>query len=331
MNRRETSFALAALGASAFGVPSGALAQQPAPGTHRIGFLGPTSMKAAAGRWPALIAGLRELGYVEGKNLVIEARWAEGKYERLSGLAAELAHLNVAVIVTHTSTAAIAARQAAASTPVVFAALGDAQASGIVTSLARPGGNMTGLSIFSPEVSAKRLELAVEAMPKTARIGFLANRNNLSLKPAVIQAMEGTAASLKVSVQRSEVGAVGDFEGAMSAMARQGVTTVTIEDDPLLVGNSAALASLAARHRMATIGAAEVADAGCLLGFGADFPALFRRAATFVDRILKGARPGDLPIERADKFELVINQKTAKALGIRTPQGMLLRANRILE
>lgn len=331
MSRRETLLALAALGASAFGVPSGALAQHPAPGMHRIGFLGPTSMKAAAGRWPALIAGLSDLGYVEGKNLAIEARWAEGRYERLAGLAAELARLKVEVIVTHTSTAAIAARQAAASTPIVFAALGDAQASGIVTSLARPGGNLTGLSLFSPELSAKRLELTVEAMPKIARIGFFSNRNNLSLKPALLQAMEGTAASLKVAIQRFEVGTVGDFEGAMAAMARQGVAAVTIEDDPLLVGNSAALASLAARHRIAIIGAAEVADAGGLVGFGADFPALFRRAATFVDRILKGAKPGDLPIERADKFELVINQKSAGTLGIRIPQGLLLRANRIVE
>lgn len=331
MNRRETVLALAALGASAFGAPSAAFAQQPAPGMHRIGFLGPTSMKAAAGRWPALVAGLRELGYVEGKNLTIEARWAEGKYERLSGLAAELVRLNVKVIVTHTSTAAVATKQAAASVPVVFAALGDAQASGIVTSLARPDGNMTGLSLFSPEVSAKRLELAVEAMPKAARIGFLANRNNLALKPAIIQAMEGTAASLKIAIIRSEVASVGEFEGAMGAMARQGVSAVTIEDDPLLLGNAVALASLAARHRIAGIGAAEFADAGGLIGFGADFPALFHRAATFVDRILKGARAGDLPVERADKFELVINQKSARAFGIKIPQAMLLRANRIVE
>ena len=298
---------------------------------RRIGILGPSSLKAAGARWPAFFSGLRDLGYVEGKNLVIESRWAEGKYERLPELVAELVRLKVEVIVTHTSTSALAAKQATTSIPIVFAALGDAQAAGVVDNLARPGGNITGLSLFSPEVSAKRIELAMEALPRAKRIAFLANGNNVSLKATLSQALERTAKSLKVAVQRIEVKDSKEIEPAIATVGKQGFDAFVIEDDPLLLGNSAAIAIHSVRHKIPAIAAVEFADAGGLVGFGADFPAMFQRAATYVDKILKGAKPGDLPVERASKFELVINQSTAKALGIKMPQSMLLRADRVIE
>jgi putative ABC transport system substrate-binding protein len=298
---------------------------------RRIGILGPTSLKAAAGRWPAFFSGLRDLGYIEGKNLLIESRWAEGKYERLRDLAAELVRLKVEVIVTHTTTGALAAKQATASIPIVIAATGDVQAAGLVDNLARPGGNVTGLSLFSPEVGGKRLELVLEAFPKTRRIGYLANANNVVMKAIVGQAQERTAKALKVTVQRFEVGNASEIESAIVAMGKQGIEAVTIEDDPLLSGNAAAIAIHSVRHRIPTIAAVEFADAGGLFGFGADFPAMFQRAATFVDKILKGAKVGDLPVERASKFEMVVNQSTAKALGIKLPQSILLRADRVIE
>ena len=329
MNRRQ--IVLGALATGALTAPLGLFAQQPALGMRRIGILGPTSLKAAAGRWPAFLAGMRDLGYIEGKNLLIESRWAEGKYERLPELAAELVRLNVEVIVTHTATGSLAAKRATTSIPIVIAAAGDVQASGVIDNLARPGGNITGLSIFSPEVSAKRLELVMEALPKARRIGFLANGNNVALKATLAQTLEQTAKSLKVTVQRVEVKDSKEIETAIAAMGKQGIGAVVIEDDPLLLGNSAAIAIQSVRHRIPAIAAVEFAEAGGLVGFGVDFPAMFQRAATFVDKILKGAKPGDLPVERASKFELVINQSTAKALGIKMPQSMLLRVDRVIE
>jgi putative ABC transport system substrate-binding protein len=329
LNKRRAL--LVALGAGALTAPLASFAQQPAAGMRRIGILGPSSLKAAAGRWPAFLAGIRDLGYVEGRNLVIESRWAEGRYERLPELAAELVRLKVEVIVTHTSTGTLAAKGATSSIPIVFAALGDAQASGIVASLARPGGNLSGLSFFSPELSAKRLELVMEALPKTRRIGFLTNANNVAMREINMQTLERTANALKVAVQRFEVTDSKQIEGAIGAMGTQGVGAFLVEDEPLLLGNSAALAIHSVRHRIPAIAAVEFAEAGGLVGFGADFPALFQRAATFVDKILKGARPGDLPVERASKFELVINLSTAKALGIKMPQALLLRADRVID
>jgi putative ABC transport system substrate-binding protein len=321
---------LVALGASALAAPFGSLAQQPAAAMRRVGILGPSSLKAAGARWPAFFAGLRDLGYVEGRSLVIESRWAEGKYERLPELAAELVRLKVEVIVTHTSSGSLAAKQATTSIPIVIAATGDMQAAGLVDNLARPGGNVTGLSLFSPEVSAKRLELVMEALPKTRRIGVLANGNNVSMKASLEQALERTARTLKVAVQRFEVKEAREIEPAIAAMGKQGMGAVVIEDDPLLVASAPAILIQSVRHRIPAVAAVEFAEAGGLVGFGADFPALFNRAATYVDKILKGTRVGDLPVERASKFELVINQGAANAHGIKLPQALLLRADRVI-
>jgi putative ABC transport system substrate-binding protein len=295
---------------------------------HRIGFLGPTSAAGTASRLEALRAGLREQGYVEGENLVIEFRWAEGNYERLPALAAELARLKVELIVTHATPGARAAMQATTAIPIVFAALGDAQATGLVATLARPGGNITGSTIFSPELGAKRLELMKKVLPKIMRIGYLTNPDAIS---ANFQAMELTAKSLKVALLAFNVREPQEFERAFRAMAKQRISAIAIQDDPILTANSAAVASRAARQRILTIGVVEFAEAGGLIGFGVDFPALFRRAATFVDKILKGAKPGDIPVEQPTKFELVINMKTAKALGIKIPNAILVRADKVIE
>ncbi len=261
----------------------------------------------------------------------MESRWAEGRYERLPELAAELVRLKVEVIVTHAA-GSRAAQRATTSIPIVFAALGDPQASGIVDNLARPGGNITGLSLFGPEITAKRLELALEAMPKVRRLAFLANANNVDLASSGrFQALEQTAKSLNAWVQRVDVKDAKEIETAIAAMGKLGIGAFVVDDDPMLLGNAAAMAASSVRHRIPAIAAVEFADAGGLVGFGADFPAMFNRAATFVDRILKGAKPGDLPVERASKFELVINQGAAKALRMKVPQSLLLRADRVIE
>ncbi|MBI3371488.1 MAG: ABC transporter substrate-binding protein [Betaproteobacteria bacterium] len=330
MNHRRKL--LAALGASVLGLSGRAFSQQPAPGMHRIGFLGPTGAAAQARRLDAFRAGLRELGYVEGKNLVIEYRWAEGRYERLAELAGELVRLKAELIVTHSSMGALAARQATTEIPIVFAVLGDAQAIGLVSSLARPGGNITGSTIFSPELLAKSLEILKEALPQVVRIGFLANPDvTPGARAASDQTMARTAKSLKVTLHKFHARGPEDFDGAFAAMAKQRIGAVTVQDEPAIAAGSRAIAILAARYRIPSIGMVEFAEAGGLIGSGVDFPALFHRAASYVDKILRGTKPGDLPVERASKFSLVVNQSTAKALGIRISQSILLRADRVIE
>ena len=327
-NRRKL---MVALGAGALAAPFRSFAQQPAAKMHRIGFLGPTSAAGIPGRLEGLRAGLRDLGYVEGKNLVIEFRWAEGKYDRLPELAAELVRLNVELIVTYATPGSRAAKQATTTIPIVMASVGDAVAAGLVTSLARPGGNITGSTVFSPELSAKRLELLKEVFPRAKRVAVLTNLDNDALNRQILQAMTATAKSLKVEFQQFEVRSPNEFEKTFATMSRQRVDAVAITEDTLFSSNAEAATSLAARHKIPSIGGVELAEAGSLLGYGVNFPAIFRRAAVFVDKILKGARPGDLPVERATTFELVINLKTAKALGVKVPQTLLQRADKVIE
>jgi putative ABC transport system substrate-binding protein len=327
-NRRKL---LVALGASALAAPFGSFAQKPTPRMHRIGFLGPTSAAGIATRLDALRAGLRELGYVEGKNLVIEFRWAEGKYDRLPELAAELVRLNVELIVTHSTPGVLAAKQATAAIPIVFAAQGDAVAAGLVTSLARPGGNITGSTFFSPQLQAKHIELLKEVLPQIGRIGFLSNPDTVSAARASFKAMGLTAKYLKVELQAFEVRGPQEFESVFAQMAKRRVAAVSVQTEPMLIANAASVASIAARHRIAAIGSSEFVEAGGLMGYGADIFALFRRAAYFVDRIFKGAKPADLPVEQATKFEMVLNMKTAKALGIKIPNSFLVRADKVIE
>jgi len=327
MNKRRKL--VIALGASALAAPLRSFAQQPR--MHRIGFLGPSSPAGVTSYLEALRAGLRELGYVEGKNLVIEFRWAESKYDRLPELAAELVRLNVELIVTHSTPGALAAKQATTVIPIVIAEQGDSVATGVVSSLARPGGNITGLNLFSPQLSAKFIELLKEVLPQARRYGFLSNPDTTSMAREAFKVMGATARSLKVELQAFDVRGPQEFESIFAEMAKRRIAGIGVQGDPMLTANNASVASIAARHRIAAIGSPEFAAAGALMGYGADRSALFRRAATYVDKILRGAKPGDLPIELPTRFDLIVNMKTAKALGIKIPNSILVQATKVIE
>ena len=318
------------LGAGALAAPLASFAQQQATKVFRIGFLHPASALASADRVEALRAGLRDLGYVEGKNIIIEFRWAEGKYDRLPDLAAELVSLKVDVFVTAATPAANAARHATTTIPIVMATSGDAVAAGLVTSLARPGANVTGSTFFSPELNAKRLERLKETMPRITQVAVLLNPNNPAFVTDIKQ-MEIAARSLKVGLQQFAVQGTEEFDSAFSAMTRKRVDAFVVIQDPILDTNHKRIADLAAKHRLPSAGNKEFAEMGGLIGYGVILLELYRRAAYFVDKILKGAKPADLPVERPTKFELVINLKTAKALGVKIPQSVLFRADKVIE
>ena len=272
---------------------------------------------AWAPRVDAFRAGLRDLGYVEGKNIVIEFRFAEGQYDRLPELAAELVRLKVDVIVTHSAPGALAAKQATATNPipVVMTNVGDAVGSGIVASLARPGGNITGDTFFVTELVAKRLEVLKDAIPRVRRVAVLANPDNAATGQ-YLQAMETAARELNVALLRFDARGPADLDGAFAAMAKESVDALAVIEDVVLIANFKRIAELAVKQRLPSISFVEYADAGGLFGYGVNFLALYRRAPVFVDKILKGAKPADIPIERPTTFEFVINMKTARALGL---------------
>jgi putative ABC transport system substrate-binding protein len=281
-------------------------------------------------RLEAFRAGLREFGYQEGRNIVIEYRWAEGQYERLPALFAEVVRLNVDVIVTHGTPGALAAKQATNTIPIVMAAIGDAEASGVVASLARPGGNVTGLTFFNPELAAKRLELLKETLLGLTDVGVLLNPVNPINEP-ILPAMRHTAEPLKLKLHQFGVREPDEFKAAFTEMAAKRVGAVVIIDDATLIANAPVLAQIALQHHLPSIGWPDYAVAGGLLSYGINFPDMFRRAATFVDKILKGAKPSDLPVERSTKFGTIVNLKTAKALGIELSTSLLLRADEVIE
>ena len=303
---------------------------QPATKVARIGFLIPASASSYASRVEALRAGLRDLGYVEGRNLLIEFRVADGKYDRLVDLATELVRLEVEVIVTGGTPGTRAAKQATATIPIVMAVSGDAVATGLIASLARPGGNITGTTYFDPELHAKRLELLKATVPRATRIGTLINPDNPQTMASTLPALRRAAESMKVELFLFEARSPSEFEGAISAMTKERVEAVEIADDPMFLGNLRAIADIVASRRLPSTGAKEFAEAGGLLGYGVNFAETFRRAAYFVDKLLKGAKPSDLPVEQATKFELVINLKTAQTLGLTIPQSLLLRADDVI-
>ena len=309
--------------------PRASDAQQTAK-VSRIGFLGLPSASSFGKQMEALRAGLRDLGYLEGKHVVIDYRWAEGKYDRLSDLAGELIRLRVDILVTHGTPGALAAKRATTTIPIVVATSADAVTSGLVESLARPGGNITGSTYFIPELNAKRLEIFKEAFPHTSRMAVLVNPDNPAMVP-IIQAMELTARSLKMGLQQFPVRGPNEFDGAFSAMTKSRVDAVEIIEEPMFQVNAGVLAELAMQKRLPSAGFKEFAEAGGLLGYGVDILGLFRRVAYFVDKILKGAKPADLPVERPTRFTLVVNLKTAKALGLTIPPSILLQADQVIE
>jgi len=327
MRRREF---ITLLGGAAAAWPIATRAQQSGK-VARIGFLGLTSTSGFASRIEGFRQGLRDLGYVEGTNAVIEYRWADGNYARLPELAAELVRSNVDVIVTHATPGSLAAKRATTTIPIVMALVGDAVASGLVASLARPGGNITGQSFFNPELRAKRIELLKEVMPNLTRVAVLLNPDNPAAMGPELQAMEITARYLKMELQPFPVRGPNEFESAFEKMEQAHAEAVETSDEPIFTGYIGAIAALATRRRLLSIGPKEVAQAGGLMGYGVDVLATYRHAAVFVDKILKGAKPADLPIEQATKFELVINLKTAKTLGLTVPYPLLARADEVIE
>ena len=326
-NRRKL---IVALGAGALAAPLGSLAQQKGK-VWRIGFLGAATASGSARRVEALRAGVRDLGYVEGKNIVIEFRWAEGNYERLPQLAAELVRLKVDVLVTAGTPSILAAKSATTTIPIVMASGGDPVATGLVTSLARPGGNVTGMAGFSPELMVKRLELLKDVFPRARQVAVLFNPDNPSHIRISLPAMEAAAKSLKLELHQFGARGPSEFESAFAAMAKRRVDAVVTSQDSMRTDNAGAIANLAAKMRLPSVGFPEFAEAGGLMAYGVNRVEFFRRAAYFVDRILKGARPGDLPVEQATRFETVLNLKSAKALGLQFPQAVLARADRVIE
>ncbi len=325
---------LAVLASSLFALPF-ATEPQPAVKVARIGYLAPSGSLSFPQLTEAFRQGLRDLGYVEGRNIVIEYRFAEGKPERLAVLAAELVALNVDVIVTAGGTpAALAAKQATTSVPIVFIAAGDPMTSGLVNSLARPGGNLTGLSLLFPELIGKCLEQLKQAVPGVSRVAVLWEPGEVPERAERVILKEARLAAqrLGVRLQFVEARAPADVDRAFAEMTRARAGALTVLSTPMFARERRRLVDLAAKNQLPTVFSfREYVDAGGLMSYGPDLADLSRRAATYVDKILKGAKPGDLPVEQPTKFELVVNLKTAKTLGITIPPPLLLRADKIIE
>jgi len=314
--------------------PLSAQAQQAAK-VPRIGYLaGSLAASRHLHQQEAFLQGLRDLGYVEGRNIVIEYRDAEGKYDRLPALGAELVALKVDVIVVGSTPAALAAKQATRTIPIVLAFVADPVGSGLVTSLARPGGNVTGLSFLAPELVGKRLELLTLAVPGVSRIAVLRHPSDYGERTEreMLREAEVAARALGVRLQVVEARGPEDFDRAFSDMTRARADAVTVQSTNIFLIERRRLVDLAAKNRLpAMYLAREFVEAGGLMSYAPNVPDLFRRAATYVDKILKGAKPGALPIEQPTKFELVINLKAAKALSLTIPPSLLQRADEIIQ
>ena len=321
---------VASVAGGIFAAPLAAGAQ-PAGKPHRIGFLGNSTEALEANLVGPFRAGLRELGYVEGRDLVVEYRWAEGQYERFPALIAELIALKVELIVTAGTPAALAVRRATTAVPLVMVAVGDPVGTGLVKSLARTGGNLTGLVSIAPDLEGKRLELLTEVVPKLSYVAFLVNPANPFHVTSEKQARVA-AKALHLRVEFFPVRAESEFDRAFQAMSSQRPGALVMLADRLFLHHRARIVDFAARNRLPTVYAyTELVEAGGLMSFGPSYPGMHRRAAYFVDRILKGAQPADLPMEQPAKFELVINLRVARALGLTIPQPVLLRADDLIQ
>ena len=325
--RREL---LVALGAGAFAW-AGAVRAQASPTVRRIGLLSRITRSVYAPSYQAFPLALRDLGWVEGKNISIEHRYAEGGLDRLPDLAADLVRLNVDVIVTFATSDSLAAQKATRAIPIVMVAAGDPVANGLVESLARPGGNVTGLSQMLQALSGKRLELLKEIVPRLSRVAVLWNPQSAS---ATLNWNENQqpARQLGIQLHSLEVRSSDELDKAFDAATRARAGALAILPDPVISTKLERIVDFATRSRLPSIyQSSEFADAGGLVTYGPDRADLFRRAATYVDKILKGAKPGDLPVDQPNKLAMVVNLKTAKALGITIPQSVLSRADRVIE
>ena len=304
---------------------------QPAGKMPRIGFLTAASLSASRPLWNVFKERLRELGYFEGQNITFEARGADGRNERLPGLATELVNLKLDVIVTSGTPAATAAKHATSTIPIITAIVADPVGAGLIIGLARPGGNVTGIVNLDDELSGKRLELLREIVPGLSRVAIVLNAGNPAHKIALREA-EVVASALGLQLKRVDVSVPSELKSAFSAMIREGVGALILAADSMYFTYRAQLVDDATRSRLPAIfWRKEFVEAGGLMSYGTSYPDLFRGAANYVDKILRGAKPADLPVEQPTKFELVINMKTAKALGLTIPPSLLLRADQIIE
>jgi putative tryptophan/tyrosine transport system substrate-binding protein len=298
---------------------------------HRLGLLSPASPSSFATRLEAFRQGLRDLGYREGQNFSIEYRWAEGNDERLSALAAELLNLKVAIILIHGVQAAQAVRKLSETVPMVCVNCGEVVSTGLVKSLARPGINLTGVTSINPATVGKRLELLKELVPGITRVALIWNSRNPVSIPEVKES-EAAARLLGIQVQSLGVSSSGDLRGAFSAMSKENAQGLVIVSDATFFAWRKEFAELALTHRIPTVAwAPEFVVAGLLVGYGPDATAMARRAASFADKILRGANPAELPMEQPTTFEFVLNQKTAGTIGLTVPQSLLFRATRVIE
>ena len=322
---------LVVLAAGALTVPRAESAQQPTLKIPRVGYL--FSFTPAEGRhlWAACQQGLRELGYVEGRNIVLEPRWTDGHYDRLKELTAELVRLKVDVLVVVATPGSIAAKAATKTIPIVIVAVSDPVRIGLVANIVRPGGNLTGLSLLTPELSGKRLELLASLAGAIPRVGALLNPRNAS-HAIFLEETRAAAQRLGVQLQPLEAANPEELDRAFSALIAGRGTALIVFDDPVLWSYRPQIVALAASRRVPVMyGYREYVDEGGLISYGPDRIDLYRRTAGYVDKILKGAKPAALPIEQPTKFELVINLRTAKSLGLTVPQALLISADKVIE
>jgi putative tryptophan/tyrosine transport system substrate-binding protein len=293
-----------------------------------IGLLGSGTAAAQSQLTAAFVQRLHELGWIEGRNVTIEYRWAEGRSERFAEIAAEFVRMKVDVILTHNTPPVLAAKQATSTIPIVFATAGDPIGTGMVANLARPGGNVTGLSTQAPDITGKRLGLLREIVPNLNRLAIMGNVDPITV--LALHEAEAAANKLRLEVSRSEIRQAQDIAPAFEIL--KGTEALYVLADPLLFANRVRINSLALKMRLPTMhGNREYIEGGGLMSYGPYWPDLWRRAADYIDKILRGAKPADIPVEQPTKFELVINLTTAKALGLTIPETLLLRADEVIE
>jgi putative ABC transport system substrate-binding protein len=327
LKRREF---ITLLGGAAATWPLAARAQQPAMPV--IGFLDPRSPDGMTERLRAFRQGLKDTGYVEGDNVAIEYRWAEGQYERLPALAAELVRRQVAVIVASPTPSAFAAKSATATIPIVFLAGDDPVKLGLVSSLARPGGNLTGVNFFGAEVITKRLELLRELVPRIGRLAVLVNPSNAAISEITVRALEAAARGMGVQVQVFNAGTSREIDDAFANLVRERSDAVFVSGDAFLTSRRVQLANLAARYVIpSSFSQRDFTEAGGLMSYATNIRDTYHQAGVYVGRILKGAKPADLPVVQSSKFELVINAQTARMLGLTVPDKLLALADAVIE
>ena len=297
----------------------------------RIGLLGASTATGFASQWDAFRSALRELGYVDGRDVAYEERYADDRTDRLPQLAAELVAARVDVLVTHGIPGTRAAKLATTTIPIVMATVADPVAAGLVASYARPGVNVTGISFLAHEMAAKRIGLLKEVLPGLETVAVVGNPRNPAFMQAMLAAMVEAARAQNLRLTLFEPAEAPAYAAAFEAMARQRLQAVAITEEATLISNASVLAALAAQHRLPSVGNAEFAQAGGLIGYGANRHEMFRRAAAVVDRLLRGAQAAELPVEQPTRFELVLNQRAAHAVGVTLPRAVMLRADRVIE